>query len=91
MDTSFQGLKKCSTTRSMPLHNGSRRGCIGRACAFKPDSFAHVARTPDNNKEELDDSQGRDQDLLSGRCGLRFHSSWDTMCQQFWDTLSEAV
>jgi hypothetical protein len=23
--------------------------------------------------------------------GLRFHGFWDTMCQQFWDTRSEAV
>jgi hypothetical protein len=39
----------------------------------KPVSFAHVARTPNDNEEELDDSQGREQDLLSGRCGTRTH------------------
>ncbi len=43
------------------------------SCANKPDSFAHVARTPDDSEEELDDSQGREQDLLSGRCGTRTH------------------
>ena len=44
-----------------------------RSCAKKPDSFAHVARTPDVSEEELDDSQGREQDFLSGRCGTRTH------------------
>ena len=39
----------------------------------EPDSFADVARTPNDNEEELDDSQGREQDLLSGRCGTRTH------------------
>ena len=33
----------------------------------------HVARTPEDNEEEVDDSQGREQDLLSGRCGTRTH------------------
>ena len=44
-----------------------------RSCANKPDSFAHVARTPEEIEEEVDDSQGREQDLLSGRCGTRTH------------------
>jgi hypothetical protein len=39
----------------------------------KPDSFAHVARTPDGIEEVADDSQGREQDLLGGRCGTRTH------------------
>ena len=37
------------------------------------DSFAHVARTPDDFEEEVDGSQRRDQDLQSGRCGTRTH------------------
>ena len=44
-----------------------------RSCANKPDSFAHVARTPEEIEEEVDDSQGREQDLSSGRCGTRTH------------------
>jgi hypothetical protein len=44
-----------------------------RSCANKPDSFAHVARTPEDIEEEVNDSQGREQDLLSGRCGTRTH------------------
>jgi hypothetical protein len=28
---------------------------------------------PDDIEEEVDDSQGREQDLLSGRCGTRTH------------------
>ncbi len=44
-----------------------------RSCAQKPDSFAHVARTPDDTEEEIDDSQGREQHLFGGRCGTRTH------------------
>ena len=44
-----------------------------RSRAKKPDSFAHVARTPEEIEEEVDDPQGREQDLLSGRCGTRTH------------------
>jgi hypothetical protein len=44
-----------------------------RSCAKKPDSFAHVARTPEDADEVRDDSQDREQDLLSGRCGTRTH------------------
>jgi hypothetical protein len=55
-------------------------GLIGRTCAFvreetakKPDSFAHFACTPDDIDEQVDDSQGREQDLFGGRCGTRTH------------------
>jgi hypothetical protein len=40
-----------------------------------PDSFAHVARTPDAIEEQVDDGQGRDQDFFGGRCGTRTHDS----------------
>jgi hypothetical protein len=36
-------------------------------------SFAHVARTPDDTEEVADELQGREQDLLGGRCGTRTH------------------
>ena len=52
---------------------GSTPSSMNRNFTSKPDSFAHVARTPDDNEEEVDDSQGREQDLLSGRCGTRTH------------------
>jgi len=44
-----------------------------RSRAIEADSFAHVARTPDDNEEEVDNSQGREQDLFGGRCGTRTH------------------
>ena len=39
----------------------------------KPDSFAHVARTPDDNRRSDRRPQRREQDLLGGRCGTRTH------------------
>ena len=30
-------------------------------------------RVPDDNEEEVDNSQGREQDLFGGRCGTRTH------------------
>ena len=42
------GPKKCSMTRSMPLHTEAAEPMNQPACALraanKPDSFAHVAR-----------------------------------------------
>ena len=68
------GPKKCSMTRSMPLHTEAaqpmNQPSVRATCANKPDSFAHVARTPNDTEEVIDDSQGREQDLSSGRCGV---------------------
>ncbi len=36
-------------------------------------SFAHVARTPDDDDESVSDMQASDQGELSGRCGTRTH------------------
>jgi hypothetical protein len=41
-----------------------------RSCANEPDSFAHVARTPQDTEEVIDDSHSREQDFSGGRCGL---------------------
>ena len=64
-------------TRSMPWHTEAAKPMqsAGRARSYakKPDSFADVACTPEDTEEEVDDSQGHEQDLSSGRCGTRTH------------------
>jgi hypothetical protein len=55
--------------RGSLVHESAERA---RSCAKNPDSFAHVARTPEDIEEEVDDSQGGDR-TLSGRCGTRTH------------------
>jgi integrase len=44
-----------------------------RSRAIEDDSFAHVARTPEDSAADLDDAQPPDEGEQSGRCGTRTH------------------
>ena len=60
-DTCFQGPKKCSTTRSTPLHSEAARW-IQRAIVARATRILHAeTRTRDYIEEVVDDAEGREQ------------------------------
>jgi len=74
--------------------SGALEGLIAKILrdlgAKKPDSFAHVARAG-RQRREVDDSQGSERDLTSGRCGVTFPGFWDGMFQDSGTPMTRGV
>jgi Transposase len=75
--TPFSGVRRSAQRLARcPCAAGPRSGFIGRACAIVREETRFLRarrRAPDDIEEVLDDSQARDQDFSSGRCGTRTH------------------
>ena len=68
-DTCFQGPKKCSTTRSTPLHSEAARWIQRAIVREQPESFTQKRARRDYIEEVVDDAEGREDELV-GAAGL---------------------